>query len=81
MNVLDRISETATKIPDPVAHPSHYTFSKIEVIEALEAWDLPFHLANAVKYIARAGKKDPTKTAEDLKKAIWYITRYIEKKL
>jgi hypothetical protein len=30
-----------------------------------------------VKYIARAGKKDPEKTSEDLKKAIWYINRYI----
>lgn len=39
---------------------------------------LPYHLGNAVKYIARAGRKDPTKTEEDLRKAIWYINRYIE---
>lgn len=62
---------------DPVNHPSHYASSKIEVIEAIEAWDLGFHLGNAVKYLARAGKKDPKKTVEDLEKGIWYIRRKI----
>lgn len=64
---------------DNVNHPSHYTFGNIEVIDAIEDWGLGYHLGNAVKYIARAGKKDPTKTVEDLKKAIWYLNRYIEK--
>ena len=63
---------------DPVNHPSHYTAGKIEVIVFLEDQGFPFHLANAVKYICRAGKKDPAKTEEDLRKAIWYISRYIE---
>lgn len=63
---------------DPVNHPSHYTDGKIEVIEFIEDKKLGFHLGNAVKYIARAGKKDPAKTVEDLEKAIWYIKRYIE---
>lgn len=62
---------------DPVNHPSHYTSGKIEVIDFLEDQRFPFHLANAVKYICRAGKKDPTKTTEDLSKAVWYINRYI----
>lgn len=34
---------------------------------------------NAVKYISRAGKKDPAKTVEDLKKAAWYLQREIER--
>lgn len=63
---------------DMVNHPSHYNSGKIEVIEALEDWNLNFHLANAVKYCARAGKKDPTKEIEDLQKAVWYIQRRIE---
>ena len=68
-----------TKEYDNVNHPSHYTAGhRIEVIEFLEDWMLPFHLANAVKYIARAGRKDPDKTVEDLKKADWYINRYID---
>lgn len=57
-------------------NPSYYQ-NGIETIEAIEAWGLGFCLGNAVKYISRAGKKDPTKTVEDLNKAIWYIHRRI----
>ena len=63
---------------DPVNRPAHYTDGKIEVIEFIEDKKLGFCLGNAVKYIARAGKKDPTKTVEDLKKAKWYIERRIK---
>lgn len=62
---------------DPVNSPAHYTDGKIEVIEYIEDKNLDFCLGNAVKYISRAGKKDPTKTVEDLKKAIWYLQRKI----
>ena len=62
---------------DPVNHPAHYTTGKIEVIDYIEDQKLPYHLGNAVKYISRAGKKDKDKTVEDLKKAVWYIQRYI----
>ena len=56
-----------------------YYKGKVEVIDAIEAWGLNFHRGNAVKYIARAGKKDPTKEIEDLKKAEWYIHREIQR--
>jgi hypothetical protein len=62
---------------DRVNHPSHYNCGKIEVIEMIEDQSLDFHLGNAVKYIMRAGKKNPEKTVEDLEKAIWYIRRKI----
>lgn len=65
------------KAGDAVAHPPHYTFGKIEVISVIEDWKLGFHLGSAVKYIARAGKKDPTKLVEDLRKARWYLDRLI----
>lgn len=61
-----------------VTHPSHYNQGKIEVIEAIEDWKMSFHLGNAIKYIARAGRKDPTKEVVDLEKAIWYLRRHIE---
>jgi len=62
-----------------VNHPDHYLKdSGYEVIDVIEAWDLNFSLGNAIKYIARAGKKNPEKTCEDLKKAIWYIQRVID---
>ena len=68
-------------INDPVSHPSHYTDGKIEVIDFIEDKKLGFHLGNTVKYISRAGKKDPNKYIEDLRKAIWYINREIEREL
>lgn len=64
---------------DPVNHPAHYTAGRIEVIEAIEDWKLPYHLGNVIKYVARAGRKDPKKEAEDLKKARWYLDRHIAK--
>jgi len=60
---------------DPINHPAHYTFGAVEVIDAIEAWQLGYHLGNAVKYIARAGRKGPA--VEDLKKARWYLDREI----
>ena len=64
---------------DPVNHPSHYTSGKIEVIDFIEDQKLNYHRGNAVKYIARAGKKDPAKEVEDLKKGLWYLTREIQR--
>jgi succinate dehydrogenase/fumarate reductase cytochrome b subunit len=63
---------------ETVRHPTHYGGDTVyEVIKVIEAWKLGFHLGNAVKYIARAGKKDKAKVIEDLRKAIWYIERFI----
>ncbi len=62
---------------DNVNHPSHYTDGQIEVIEFIEDKKFGYNLGNAVKYISRAGKKDPEKTIEDLRKAVWYISREI----
>ena len=64
---------------DPVNHPSHYTDGKIEVIDFIEDKNLNFHRGNAVKYIARAGKKDKSREIEDLQKAAWYIDREIKR--
>ena len=63
---------------DAVNHPSHYTDGGIETIDFIEAKHLPYHLGNVVKYISRAGKKDPEKELEDLEKAQWYLRRYID---
>lgn len=61
---------------DPVRKPSHYIEGRnIEPIDVIEDWELGFHLGNALKYIARAGRKDPSKMREDLSKAIWYLER------
>ena len=68
-----------TSIPaEMVNHPAHYNVGKIEVIDFIEDQRLDFHLGNAVKYICRAPYK--AKTVEDLRKAIWYIERYLDNK-
>ena len=61
-----------------IDHPKHYAHSKIEVIDAIEAWGLNFSLGNAVKYIARADHKGAP--VEDLRKAIWYIQRELDRR-
>lgn len=64
---------------DVVNHPSHYTDGKIEVIDFIEDKNLNYHRGNAIKYISRAGKKHKDTEVEDLKKAIWYLNREIER--
>lgn len=67
-----------------VNHPSHYQSGKrladgsstYEAINVIEAWELGFSLGNAVKYISRAGRKTHS-PLEDLKKAKWYLDRFI----
>lgn len=63
---------------DPVNHPPHYAQhpSGIECIQITE--HMGFCLGNAFKYIWRADLK--TDAIEDLKKAVWYIQREIEKR-
>lgn len=67
----------ASRANDPVNHPSHYTLGGIEVIDAIEAWALGFHLGNVVKYVARSSHKGAT--VQDLEKARWYLDRAIER--
>ena len=63
---------------EQVDHPRHYggADNPYEAIKVIEAWGLGFNLGNAVKYIARAGKKGDR--LEDLKKAMWYLQREID---
>lgn len=68
-------AKVSTEEHDVVNHPSHYTRGNIEVIDFIEDQQLPYHLGNVVKYVARAGFKGDK--VEDLKKAQWYLNRYI----
>lgn len=66
---------------DNVNHPLHYTGS-IECIDAMiQQYGvdtvLSFCLCNAFKYLFRCNKKHKT-PIEDIKKAQWYINKYIE---
>ena len=62
---------------DLVNHPPHYTAhpSGVECIQITE--HMGFCLGNAVKYIARAGKKVGGDPIQDLEKAKFYLDREI----
>lgn len=65
---------------EAINHPQHYggADNPYEAIKVIRAWQLDFCLGNTVKYIARAGKKDPAKEIEDLEKAAWYLNERIK---
>lgn len=79
---------TSTRLPalalpeyEKISHPAHYGGDDdvYEVIKVIEAWDLGFNIGNAVKYVARAGRKPGTPYVEDLRKALFYLQREIER--
>ena len=59
---------------DPV-NPDHYRRHGIELIDLIET--MPFSRANVIKYVARAGHKNPDTEIEDLHTAAWYLDREI----
>lgn len=65
-----------------VLRPTHYggKDNPYEVFKVLKAWGLDkcFHLGNVIKYVARAGKKNPEKEIEDLEKAVVYLQYKIQ---
>lgn len=63
---------------DPVNSPSHYKAGGMEVIDIIEAYELNYRLGNVVKYVLRADRKG--KAVQDLKKAIWYLQREVNKR-
>lgn len=69
--------------PDSVNHPSHYETNGIECIDAMTAAQgvdavQDFCICNAFKYIWRHKHKNG---AEDIKKAVWYLNKWLELEL
>lgn len=67
------------KIQDVVNHPSHYEVGDIQCIDAMLLTQgkesvKDFCIGNAFKYLWRHKKKNGD---EDIKKAKWYIDKYI----
>ncbi len=61
-----------------VYNPRYYKAPGVsETCDVITAWGLGYALGNVVKYISRAGKKDPGTELEDLKKARWYLEHRI----
>lgn len=70
---------------EAVDHPSHYggdtIYEHVKVAEAL-GWVANAFIYNATKYLWRLGKKEESnaKIIEDLKKAIWYLQREVQRR-
>lgn len=65
---------------DNVQHPAHYIGGSIECIDAMAETQgveavKNFCICNAFKYLWRHGKKNGV---EDVKKAAWYLNKFIE---
>ena len=62
-----------------VNHPSHYNSGNLETIDVIAdlGWEKGFCLGNVIKYVSRAGRKSNVSEIEDLKKARWYLDRWI----
>lgn len=73
---LKRIFKEQNTEPDLVHHPAHYCYSKYEPKDVIRAWGLNFNLGSAVKYIARAGRKDDI--LQELNKAKQFLEFEIE---
>lgn len=72
-----------TAAADNINHPSHYETNGIECIDAMEAAQgadavQDFCICNAFKYIWRHKHKNG---AEDIKKAVWYLNKWLELEL
>ena len=79
---IKNVTTPSEYMSENVDHPSHYggkdnPYETIKVIEAL-GWADNFCKGNAMKYLMRAGKKDPEKEVEDLEKAVFYLNYLIE---
>lgn len=58
--------------------PDYYQYRGGDVFDMAKHFGLDFTLGNALKYLLRAGHKDPAKKVEDLQKCIECIRRHIE---
>ena len=76
-----KVSQLMAEAMSKINHPAHYGGKQdpYEAIKVIEAWNACFCIGNVLKYLSRAGKKDPKKLLEDLEKAKWYLDRKISK--
>ena len=74
----DKVNALTQPMNDPVNHPNHYTKTKPETIDMIEAILTPAEFkgyckGNIIKYRDRAGHKDNAQ--QDYDKAKWYYMK------
>jgi hypothetical protein len=63
----------------PASGPSYYERLDPQPIEVIEAWGMAFGRGAIIKYVARAGHKPGAEELDDLRKALWFLEREIER--
>lgn len=68
---------------EKIDHPSHYTSGGIETIDYMRAKLSPeeyrgYLKGQVIKYVSRMGQKLNEPAADDARKALWYLTRFID---
>jgi len=74
--ILNEKGEIVASTTDKQVGGSHYKEMKIQPWDIIDAHKLDFYEGNALKYLLRYKEKNGV---EDLKKAIHYIERLIER--
>jgi hypothetical protein len=75
----ENIIEDRLREDEAIISPAHYVEGRrYEPKDVIRDWDLNFNLGNAVKYIARNGRKDGESAVKDLRKAVTYINFEID---
>ena len=61
-----------------ILKPEYYRNGDFDVIDVANEFNMNFNMGNCLKYIVRAGNKEPDKFVEDLEKAKVYLEREIK---
>lgn len=78
-NLLDYLDEIEGGEQMEQGTPSYYkSRDGKDIFDIAHEWGLDMEKATAVKYIKRAGHKDPTKEIEDIEKAIQCLRREVQ---
>lgn len=64
---------------DTPTNSRYYDDGGISAFDFIQAKDLNFALGNVIKYVSRAGRKNPETLLEDLQKARWYLDAEIDR--
>ena len=85
---LDEIEKIDEKIRERQAlqavDPPHYRHGDYETWDVIEAWqacvppEIRYHWGSALKYLSRLGAKEGAPVAQDIEKAIAFLTRALK---
>ena len=77
----DKERDYSAELVEPLVGPKtgRGYYGGTEVLDFINSQGLGFNLGNTIKYVSRAGKKDPNTRIEDLSKAMDYIRFEIER--